>query len=153
MRLRASSPVLFILLAGCSGLTTLTEDVLVDAEGRWRSEGPGLYRLVVEMSGERVETGVFEVLVRDGQVVSLKRNGQVVLPERGQDYSMEGLFGMLRQELALSEQPALMGAPPGFAAHLLVRFDEETGRLERYRRTVGGANTNIEIEIVEYTPR
>ena len=131
----------------------MTEDVLVDAERRWRSEGPGLYRLVVEMSGERVETGVFEILVRDGQVVSLKRNGQVVLPERGQDYSMEGLFGMLRQELALSEQPALMGAPPGFAAHLLVRFDTETGRLERYRRTVGGANNNIEIEVVEYTPQ
>ena len=153
MRLRASSPVLFILLAGCSGLDTLTEDVLVDAERRWRSEGPGLYRLVVEMSGERVETGVFEVLVRDGQVVSLKRNGQVVLPERGQDYSMEGLFGMLRQELALSEQPALMGAPPGFAAYLLVRFDDGTGRLERYRRTVGGANNNIEIQVVEYTPQ
>ena len=127
--------------------------MLVDAERRWRSEGPGLYRLVVEMSGERVETGVFETLVRDGQVVSLKRNGQVVLPERGQGYSMEGLFGMLRQELALSEQPALMGAPPGFAAHLLVRFDNETGRLERYRRTVGGANNNIEIEVVEYTPQ
>ena len=153
MRLRASSPVLFILLAGCSGLDTLTEDVLVDAERRWRSEGPGLYRLVVEMSGERVETGVFEVLVLDGRVVSLKRNGQVVLPDRGQDYSMEGLFGMLRQELALSEQPALMGAPPGFAAYLLVRFDDETGRLERYRRTVGGANNNIEIEVVEYTPQ
>ena len=131
----------------------MTADVLGDAEQRWRSEGPGLYRLVVEMSGERVETGVFEVLVRDGQVVSLKRNGQVVLPERGQDYSMEGLFGMLRQELALSEQPALMGAPPGFAAHLLARFDDGTGRLERYRRTVGGANNNIETEIVEYTPQ
>ena len=146
-------PVLFILVAGCSGLDTLTEEVLVDAERRWGSEEPGLYRLVVEMSGERVETGVFEVLVRDGRVVSLKLNGQVVLPDRAQDYSMEGLFGMLRQELALSEQPALMGAPPGFAAYLLVRFDDETGRLERYRRTVGGANNNIEIEVVEYTPQ
>ena len=131
----------------------MTEAVLVDAEQRWRKEEPGLYRLVVEMSGERVETGLFEALVRDGAVVSLKRNGQVVLPDRGQDYSMEGLFGMLRQELALSERPALMGAPPGFAAHLLVRFNDETGRLERYRRTVGGANNNIEITVVEYTPQ
>ena len=28
-----------------------------------------------------------------------------------------------------------------------------TGRLERYRRTVGGANNNIEIEVVEYMPQ
>ena len=105
------------------------------------------------MTGERIESGVFEVLVREGQVVSLQRNGQVILPDRGQDYSVQGLFAMLRQELALAEQPTLLGAPPGYAAHLLARFDPATGRLERYRRTVAGVNNNIEIVVVEYEPQ
>ena len=105
------------------------------------------------MTGERVEDGVFEALVRAGQVVSLKRNGQVILPERGQDYSIRGLFRMLEQELALAQQPSLLGAPPGYAAHLLVRFNTENGRLERYSRTVTGSGSNIEIAILEFEPQ
>lgn len=152
MQSRAAWLVLPILLIGCSDLDTLTEEVLVTAEQRWRDERPGLYRLVVEMSGERVETSVFDALVRDGQVVSLKRNGTPILPDRGDDYSMEGFFRILRQELMLSEEPSLMGAAPGFAAHLLVSLDDETGRLKSYRRTVGGANNKIQIEVIGYTP-
>jgi hypothetical protein len=150
---RFASVLFLVLLVGCGRLETLTEDRLDAAEELWEAEGAGLYTLVVRMSGERLETGLFEALVRDGRVVGLRRNGQVILPQRAQDYSIAGLFGVLRQELALSEKPALLGAPPGFSAHLLVRFDPVTGRLLRYRRTVGGANSNIEIEVVEYLPQ
>ena len=152
LTLRLTAAIFLVLIAGCSRLETLTEAHLIEAEELWEEEKAGFYTIMVRMSGARLETGMFEALVRDGRVVGLKRNGQVVLPARAQDYSMVGLFGVLRQELALSEQPALLGAPPGFRAHLLVRFDPETGRLVRYRRTVGGANSNIEIEVLEYRP-
>ena len=108
------------------------------------------YHLVVEMSGDRVETGKFEVMVRDGEVVSLRRNGLIITPGSGQDYSMDGLFRMLMQEIGLSEKPALLGAPVGYAAYLQVRFDPENGRLIRYRRSVGGTSNGIDVKVLEY---
>ena len=153
MRFAPSFTVVALLIAGCSGLQPLTEGALVQAEERWRSNEAASYRVLVEMNGERVEAGLFEAFVQGGQVVSLKRNGQAILSDRGQDYSLQGLFDVLRQELALAEEPQLLGAPEGYAAHLLVRFDVETGRLIRYRRTVAGTNNNVEIVVLEYEPQ
>jgi hypothetical protein len=134
-------------------MDVLTPEALQDAEGKWRSSKPEFYRLVVEMEGDRVEAGRFEVLVRGGSVVSLRRNDQPMIPERGQDYSMDGLFRMLRQELGLTEKPALLGAPPGFGAYLMANFDPDNGRLIQYRRTVGGASNTIDIRVIEFEPR
>jgi hypothetical protein len=153
VRFFLSLTTILFALTSCSRLEVMTDETLRDAEARWSANAPGLYRVAIEMTGERVEDGVFEALVRAGQVVSLKRNGQVILPERGQDYSIRGLFRMLEQELALAQQPSLLGAPPGYAAHLLVRFNTENGRLERYSRTVTGSGSNIEIAILEFEPQ
>lgn len=74
----------------------------------------------------------------------------VIAAGQGQDYSMEGLFLILRQELGLKEKPALLGAAPGYSVYLMVRFDADTGRLLHYRRTVGGTSNGIEIKVTEY---
>jgi hypothetical protein len=142
--------VLLFLIAACSRLDPLTPAVLSAQQEKWKSHQPGFYRLVVEMSGDRVETGAFEVLVRSGEVVSLRRNGIVVKPERDQDYAMDGLFRMLQQELGLAERPAVLGAPGGYSVYTLANFDEETGRLIHYRRTVGGTSNSIEIKVTEF---
>jgi hypothetical protein len=102
------------------------------------------------MSGDRVETGRFEVDVRSGEIVSMRRNGLVIHPNPGQDYTMEGLFHMLTQELGLAEKPATIGAPPGYSVYLTAKFDNSTGRLIRYRRIVGGTSNSIEVNVVEY---
>jgi hypothetical protein len=128
----------------------LTPELLEQSQQKWKTHQPVGYRLVIEMSGDRVETGTFEVMVRDGQVVSLRRNGLIITPASGQDYSMDGLFRMLMQELGLAEKPSLLGAPGGYSAYLQVQFDPETGRLVRYRRSVGGTSNSIDIEILEY---
>src|SRR5262245_22219849 len=137
-------------LTACSGLETLTPENLQSAREKWRATRPAYYRLVLEMSGDRVESGRFEVAVQGDEVVSLRRNGQVILPGRGQDYSMDGLFRMLIQELDLSGKPAMLGAPEGYSVYLMVRFDMEPGRLLRYRRTVGGAKNSIEIDVLSF---
>jgi len=111
---------------------------------------PPFYRLTIEMSGDRVETGRFEVTVRGGQVESLRRNGLVIRPNAGQDYSMDGLFHMLEQELGLSERPATLGAPEGYAVYLYTKFDDMTGRLIRYQRTVGGASNSIDVNVIDF---
>jgi hypothetical protein len=140
----------FLLFAGCARLPALTPAILEQAEQKWDAHKPAEYRLVIEMSGDRVETGRFEVLVHAGQVVSFRRNGLVLAPERGQDYSMEGLFRVLEQELGLAEKPSMLGAPEGYTIYTTAKFDEITGRLVRYRRIVGGASNSIDIDVMEY---
>ncbi|OLD18192.1 MAG: hypothetical protein AUG08_07975 [Acidobacteria bacterium 13_1_20CM_2_55_15] len=123
---------------------------MTQAENKWRTHGPESYRIVIEMSGNRVQNGRFEVTVRDGLVIELKRNGLVIPPTAGQDYSMAGLFHMLEQEIGLAERPATLGAPEGYSVYLNARFDEMTGRLIRYRRVVGGTSNSIEVNVVEF---
>jgi hypothetical protein len=139
-----------LFLSACSQLQTLTPETLQAARQTWQAKRPDYYRLVVDMSGDRVESGRFQVTVQGSEVVSLRRNDQVVLPGRGQDYSMDGLFRMLIQEVDLIRKPALLGAPEGYSAYAMARFDPETGRLMRYRRTVGGAKNSVEIDVVEF---
>jgi len=122
----------------------------MQAQQKWMQHRPPFYRLVVEMSGDRVETGRFEVDVRSGNVVSLRRNGLIIRPDAGQDYSMEGLFHVLGQELVLAEKPPMLGAPPGYNVYVTARFDDDTGRLIRYRRIVGGTSNAIEVNVIEY---
>lgn len=135
---------------GCARLPPLTADVLTQAESKWRTHQPESYRLVIEMSGDRVENGRFEVTVRAGQVMNLKRNGLVVRAGTGQDYSLDGLFHMLEQELGLAQRPATLGAPEGYSVYLTARFDEMTGRLIRYRRIVGGTSNSIEVNVLQF---
>jgi hypothetical protein len=144
------SGALLSLIAACSGLPELTPAILTQAEEKWNAHKPVSYNLVVEMSGDRVETGRFEVEVRGGQIVSLRRNGLVIRPNVGQDYSMDGLLRMLDQELSLTEKPAMLGAPEGYSVYTNARFDDTTGRLLRYRRIVGGISNSIEVTVLAY---
>ncbi len=107
--------------------------------------------MVIEMSGDRVETGRFEVEVRGGEIVSLRRNGLIVRASAADDYTMEGLFHTLEQELGLAEKPATVGAPPGYSIYTTAKFDETTGRLIRYRRTVGGSSNSVEFNVLDYS--
>jgi len=148
---RASVLALILFAAvACSRLPTLTPELLSQAEQKWNAQKPASYRLIVEMSGDRVEAGWFEVEVHSGQVVSLRRNGLVISPSSGQDYTMEGLFRMLRQEIGLAEKPGTLGAPGGYSVYMNAGFDDTTGRLLRYRRTVGGTSNSIEVNVEEY---
>jgi len=142
--------LLLVAIAACSRLPALTPAILEQAEHKWQAQRPDFYRLVIDMSGDRVETGRFEAVVRSGQVVSLRRNGLVIMPGRGNDYSMDGLFRMLQQELGLAEKPAMLGAPPGYTVYTTAQFDENTGRLIHYRRVVGGASNSIDVRVLEY---
>jgi hypothetical protein len=63
---------------------------------------------------------------------------------------MEGLFRMLKQELGLAERPAMLGAPGGYSVYPMAQFDEMTGRLIHYRRTVGGTSNAIEIKVLAF---
>ena len=150
MRRKFLTAAFLSVLLACSRLPALTPSILRDAEQKWNTNKPGSYRMVIEMSGDRVETGRFELQVRSDEIVSFRRNGLVVGANAGHDYKMEGLFRMLAQELSLAEKPAMLGAPPGYSIYTTAQFDSTSGRLLRYRRIVGGASNSIEVNVVEY---
>jgi hypothetical protein len=113
--------------------------------------------MVVKMDGDRLDASEYEVRVENGMVTSLKRNGTAVIPTLGQppsqDYSMDGLFNTLEQEMALAtSEPVKLGAPAGYQAYLMAKFASD-GRLLQYRRTVGGgANSTIDIVVQSFEP-
>jgi hypothetical protein len=145
---RAWSFVVLLMLVSCSGLSTLTPAMLDEAETKWSAREPSSYSLVVSMEGDRVEHGDFDVRVESGVVTELKRNGQSVNVKSGQDYSMKGLFKMVREEMDLAKNPSLFGAPAGYSAYLMARFDSRTGGLLHYRRSVGGISNSIDIQVL-----
>ena len=141
--------IAMLLLGSCSGLSTLTPEMLDRAEAKWSEGKPASYRLVVSMEGDRVERGEFDVQVENGVVNSLKRNGKMVNLKSGEDYSMDGLFKMVRNEMDLARNPSLFGAPAGYSAYLMARFDD-MGKLQHYRRAVGGISNSIDIQILAF---
>ena len=139
-----------LMLASCSGLSALTPAMLDEAEAKWNASKPSSYRMVVSMEGDRVERGEFDVRVENGVVTELKRNGQAINVKSGQDYSMDGLFKMVREEMDLAKNPSLFGAPAGYSAYLMARFDGSTGGLLHYRRSVGGISNSIDIQVSSF---
>ena len=142
--------LMLVIFPACSRLPPLTIERLTEAEAKWKEHQPNAYRLVIEMSGDRIEMGRFDVSVVRGKITSLRRNNLVIRPNTGQDYSMEGLFHMLEQELGLAERPVVLGAPEGYSLYLNARFDDLTGRLVRYRRIVGGTSNSVDINVVTF---
>jgi hypothetical protein len=143
------APLLALLLiASCSGLSTLTSGSLQAAQQQWESSGPANYRIIFEMSGDRIESSQYDVTVRTGKVVQLLSNGKPVSPGGGsQDYSVDGLFHILDEEIDLAKKPEILGAPPGYASYPMARFDASTGRLLHFQRSVGGTKNSIEIVV------
>lgn len=146
-RARLFLTALLCALLGCSRLSDLTEESLLSAEERWRAAGIDSYRMVLDVQGDRVGRERFDVVVRHGDVDTLLRNGIAVTSGRPGDYSVSGLFEMLRRERELAERPSLLGAPAGYRAYLKARFDPPTGRLLEYDRSVGGASNRISIRV------
>jgi hypothetical protein len=141
--------IVLLFLASCSRLTPLTLESVQTAEARWKASKPGMYHMSVEMKGDRIEPNHFDITVR-GEEVSIRRDGDVILPAKPRDYAMEGWFRMLRQELDLAANPPLLGAPEGYSSYPMARFDADSGRLLRFQRTVGGVQNSIEINIVGF---
>lgn len=145
--------VLCLLLLACSGLSDLTPQMLDEAEKQWNATKPASYHLVVTMSGDRVDESAYDVQVTNGAVTSLTRNGTEVHSAQGQDYSMDGLFRLIRDEMELSATPVKLGAQAGHAAYLMARFDKASGRLLKYRRVVGGGKNSIDIVVQKFEPQ
>lgn len=155
---RAAALAAVLLLGGCSSLgpppmEPLTAATLDAAERRWAANGPDSYHLVVRVRPPRFKPAVYDLVVSHGEVVALERDGTPVRPEHLEryDFSVEGIFALLREDLHLTEvRPGDGDVPP---IDLRALFEPATGRPVRYRRTVGTARRRVLlVEVLRYEP-
>jgi len=122
------------------------------AERLWHAAGSASYRLAVRVRAPRAKPAVYEVVVAGGQPIRVERDGVALAPREiaSHDYSVAGLFELLRQDLHLVGFHADGDVPP---VDLRVRFEPATGRPVRYRRTVGAARRRVLlVEVLRYEP-
>jgi hypothetical protein len=141
------------LLAACARppMEVLTEATLAAAEHRWAAHGAASYHLVVRIRPPRFAAAVYDVVVDRGRVTAIERDSGEVIPAGDtRDYSVPGLFHLLREDLRLADVPRVGDVPP---IDLRAQFEPETGRLVRYRRTVGTASRRVLlVEVLAYEP-
>ena len=133
-------------------MAPLTAARLETARQRWEAQGSDFYRLVVRVRPPRAKPTVYAVEVARGAVVKIERDGQSVAPEDAEhsDYSVPGLFELLRQDLRWNAVDPVGNVP---AIDLRAYFEPGTGRLVRYRRTVGtGRRRVLMVEVLAYEP-
>lgn len=133
-------------------MEALTPAMLAAAERRWEAQHVESYRLVVRVRAPRFTPAVYDVVVTEGRLVNVGRDGKALPPEEAgrHDFSVAGLFGLLREDLPLIGVHPVGTAPP---IDLRARFDPATGRLERYRRTVGTKRRRVLlVEVLAYEP-
>lgn len=146
-----------LLLAGCSTLgpppmEPLTETSLAAARQRWEGRGSDTYRLVVRVRPPRAALEEYVVTVAGGALVEVVRNGTSLGHDEAthHDYSMAGLFELLREDLRWTAVEPVGDVP---AIDVRAYFDSETGRLVRYRRTVGTSRRRVLlVEVLAYEP-
>ena len=154
-RLVCGGAVLLLLSAACSSLgpppmEPLSEGGLEAAERRWEAHGADSYHVVVRVRASLANPAVYDVVVEGRKVASIERDGEALPPGDPGDYSVSGLFHLLRENLPLAEGRRAENTLP---IDLRVRFEKETGRLVQYRRTVGTSPRRyLFVEVLEYEP-
>ncbi len=130
----------------------LTRESIEDARRLWRSSGLQDYDLQLEVHTAGGTVSLYDVSVRDGDVVRLRLDGLPTESRRPGDFSVPGLFETLEREAELAAEPNGPFSATGAQAIMRVRFDEETGHLERYLRSVTGSRETMEIRTVSFDP-
>jgi hypothetical protein len=121
----------------------LTPEKLAEAEALWERNGPASYDLrLIDRSGSDERGDVYEVRVRQGEVVGLSVNGQAqavakLSAEQRRGWTVPGLFDRMRAQLAEEEQ----GKRRNFAT---ASFDKGLGYPNRYVRRVRGTRDRLE---------
>jgi hypothetical protein len=131
-------------------LPEVTYAVLDDAKTRWDENGPRNYDLEIVQSG--VNPGKVQVEVRDGIVTQAFHNGQPLKPHTWDDWSVPGLFSIIRLDLDVCAKEAKQnpgGRPSIFSRG---RFDSKYGYPLVYRRMTP-SGTDAEWNTVKFVEK
>jgi len=132
----------------------LKPEELEAAMERWRTHGPGDYRLIVTKHVNDNEPDRYEVTVRARRVIEVRLNGQRLRDESNEPYppGHERLQWYTMHHLLREIEVFLdRDAKEGRRNFNVADFDEETGALRRYVRRVMGTSRRVE-ETVQLEP-
>ncbi len=136
-----------LLLTQCAKGAAFTEQDLQQAQAQWNKNGLDSYRLTLEISGDKVETGVFVVEVEQNKIQGITRNGQAITTT-DTFYTIEGMFQFLENELELGKEPRrYFGSAPGARIYMRAHFDPKQGFPTRYLRAITDTKHNIAVEV------
>ncbi len=142
--------VLAVWLARREPLEELTPASLAAARQRWLQADVDSYHLELEVVPPGLKSPNQIVLeVRGGRVTAMTVNGQ----PSGSDpraYTVDGLFDVLSEELAVSADEANAFGSTSGRNFLRVRFDPQYGFTPRYLRVVGGTNRSSELRVTGF---
>jgi hypothetical protein len=117
---------------------------------RWEAKGPANYEMEVNVSGR--QSGTMQVVVKDGEPVSVRREGTPVAEHTWEYWTVEGLFEIIRTDLEGLDQPErAFGTKDVSQLVQQAEFDAELGYPRRYRRAVLTTGDAIEWEVREFT--
>lgn len=137
--------LLFVFARGT--LPLLTEEALTAAIQRWNERGPKSYRLEISISGER--SGSVQIEVRDGEPVSLVRDGRTPARHTWDFWTVPGQLDAIQGELTGNTQ-AMFGVPNHAQVIQRAEFDAELGYPRKYQRYVLGKSFETGWEIVKF---
>jgi hypothetical protein len=139
--------VLFFLVRGTTPL--VTEAALAAASERWQQRGPKSYRLELMVSGAR--GGPVEIEVRDGEPVSLLRDGRTPARHTWYFWTVPGQLEAIELELT-GDPRAMFGVPDRSHVILRAEFDAELGYPRKYQRQVLGKSLETGWEVHRFQP-
>jgi hypothetical protein len=122
-------------------LPPITFEILDAAVKRWSENGPQDYEFDAELTG--VNPSIVHVEAKNGQVTAMTMNGRPTKPHTWDDWSVPGLFGVIRRDLEVCMNPKnqnkqVDGADANAAqAEVVVprgTFDPKLGYPEQYHR-------------------
>ena len=116
----------------------------------WEDAGPASYEMTVEIGGNR--PGTVEILVRDGDVVSMTRDGRAPQQQRTWVYwTVPGQFDMILRDFESAKDPARgFGAAQDSSVVLRGRFDRDLGFPLAYERIVLGEQVDVRWEVTDF---
>lgn len=125
-----------LALARRERLPEITMSELDAAVARWGANGPRDYDLDIEQTG--INPGQFHVEVRGGEVTDMKRDGQTTRQHLWDDWSVPGLFSVIRRdvEACMPELNAKAKANDPDGPQVVPRgiFDSHDGHPTQYHR-------------------
>jgi hypothetical protein len=145
-----------LIVAGCGGGEEVTVQSIGKAKQLWEQARVRDYNLEWTTSGRT--NGHYRVEVREGQVRSVDSvlaDGRTLPVPTAEPkyYGVEGLFTIIKDELAQLQFPEPFGQPKGTKIILRFTSDPKLGFPRRYRRDVLGTPQTVAIDVIRFEPK
>lgn len=134
------------------GLPQITPDDLAQARARWQANPVSDYDLTVVLNGR--QTGELKVEVRNGEPVSMTRDGTPMKQERTwRPWTVPGMFETIETDFENAARPAEKFGSADVQVVIRAKFDESHGFPVRYLHQIYGRLDDLTWRVTEFAPR